>query len=67
MMGIQRFQTMGDRIEKRIELKAPIARVWRALTESGFENVPSDRREEAFRRNDGWSEEQMKNIESYLG
>jgi uncharacterized protein YndB with AHSA1/START domain len=24
---------MGDRIEKRIELKAPVARVWRALTD----------------------------------
>ena len=24
---------MGDRIEKRVELKAPISRVWRALTD----------------------------------
>lgn len=24
---------MGDRIEKRMELKAPVARVWRALTD----------------------------------
>jgi uncharacterized protein YndB with AHSA1/START domain len=24
---------MSDRIEKRIELKAPISRVWRALTD----------------------------------
>jgi uncharacterized protein YndB with AHSA1/START domain len=24
---------MGDRIEKIIELKAPVARVWRALTD----------------------------------
>ena len=24
---------MNDRIEKRIELKAPISRVWRALTD----------------------------------
>jgi uncharacterized protein YndB with AHSA1/START domain len=24
---------MGDRIEKRIELKAPVSRVWRALTD----------------------------------
>jgi len=36
------------------------------LTESGFENVPSDRREEAFRRNDGGWAQQMKNIESYV-
>jgi uncharacterized protein YndB with AHSA1/START domain len=32
---------MNDRIEKRIELKAPVSRVWRALTDyaslaSGF-------------------------------
>jgi uncharacterized protein YndB with AHSA1/START domain len=26
---------MADRIEKRIELKAPLARVWRALTDHG--------------------------------
>ncbi|MBZ5597968.1 MAG: SRPBCC family protein [Acidobacteriia bacterium] len=36
------------------------------LTESGFEEIPSDRRVEAFRRNDGGWTEQMKNIESYV-
>ncbi len=36
------------------------------LTESGFENIPSHRRLEAFRRNDGGWTEQMKNIERYL-
>jgi uncharacterized protein YndB with AHSA1/START domain len=36
------------------------------LTESGFENVPSDRRPVAFRMNDGGWTEQMKNIESYV-
>ena len=36
------------------------------LTESGFENIPSDRRLEAFRRNDGGWTEQMKNIENYV-
>ena len=25
---------MNDRIEKRIELKAPLSRVWRAITDS---------------------------------
>ena len=147
---------MADRIEKRIELKAPVARVWRALTdyrefgewflvkidgpfvpgdvsrghithpgyehlqweavvkameperlfsftwhpyaidpkvdystetstlvefrleatpngtlltvtESGFEKLPSGRRAEAFRMNDGGWAQQMKNIESYVG
>ena len=36
------------------------------LTESGFDNLPGDRRLEAFRRNDGGWTEQMKNIESYV-
>jgi uncharacterized protein YndB with AHSA1/START domain len=36
------------------------------LTESGFDNVPSDRRLEAFRMNDGGWTQQMKNIESYV-
>jgi len=36
------------------------------LTESGFDKVPSDRRLEAFRKNDGGWTEQMKNIESYV-
>ena len=36
------------------------------VTESGFENIPSDRREQAFRQNDGGWTEQMKNIESYV-
>jgi uncharacterized protein YndB with AHSA1/START domain len=36
------------------------------ITESGFENVPSNRRSEAFRMNDmGWAE-QTKNIEEYV-
>jgi len=36
------------------------------LTESGFDNIPSDRRLEAFRRNDGGWTAQMKNIEGYV-
>lgn len=36
------------------------------LTESGFDTIPSDRRSEAFRMNDGGWTEQMKNIESYV-
>jgi uncharacterized protein YndB with AHSA1/START domain len=36
------------------------------LTESGFDKVPSDRRDEAFRKNDGGWTQQMKNIESYV-
>jgi len=36
------------------------------LTESGFSNVPADRRDEAFRRNEGGWTEQMKNIERYV-
>jgi uncharacterized protein YndB with AHSA1/START domain len=36
------------------------------ITESGFDKVPSDRRAEAFRRNDGGWTEQLKNIEAHL-
>lgn len=36
------------------------------VTESGFDQVPSDRRLEAFRMNDGGWTEQMKNIEAYV-
>ena len=36
------------------------------LTESGFDNLPIDRRLETFRRNDGGWTEQMKNVESYI-
>ncbi len=36
------------------------------LTESGFDKIPSDRRLENFRRNDGGWAEQMKNIEAYV-
>lgn len=36
------------------------------VTESGFDKVPSNRRLEAFRRNDGGWAEQVKNIENYV-
>jgi uncharacterized protein YndB with AHSA1/START domain len=36
------------------------------LTESGFDKVPSERRLQAFRMNDGGWTQQMKNIENYV-
>ncbi len=36
------------------------------VTESGFDQLPEDRREQAFRSNEGGWTEQMKNIEAYL-
>jgi uncharacterized protein YndB with AHSA1/START domain len=36
------------------------------VTESGFEDVPSERRLEAFRKNEGGWAQQMKNIEAYV-
>jgi uncharacterized protein YndB with AHSA1/START domain len=36
------------------------------VTESGFENIPSERRAEAFRRNDGGWAQQMNNIQAYV-
>ncbi len=37
------------------------------VTESGFDKIPSGRRAEAFRMNDGGWAQQMKNIESHVG
>lgn len=36
------------------------------LTETGFDKIPSNRRLEAFRMNDGGWAEQMKNIENHV-
>ena len=36
------------------------------VAESGFDKIPSDRRPEAFRMNDGGWAEQMKNIENHV-
>ena len=36
------------------------------LTESGFDKIPSQRRDEAYRMNEGGWSEQMKNIERYV-
>jgi len=37
------------------------------VTESGFDKIPSQRRAEAFRMNDGGWAQQMKNIQAYVG
>ena len=37
------------------------------VKESGFDKIPSARRAEAFRKNSGGWEQQMKNIEVYVG
>jgi hypothetical protein len=36
------------------------------VTESGFDKIPSDRRAEAFQRNEGGWAQQMKNIQAYV-
>ena len=36
------------------------------ITETGFENIPSERRALAFTRNDGGWAQQIKNIEAYV-
>ena len=36
------------------------------LSESGFDAIPADRREELFRRNEGGWSEQMKSIEAHV-
>jgi len=51
-------------VEFRLEKTASGTRL--LLTESCFDNIPRDRRLEAFRMNDGGWTEQMKNIETYV-
>ena len=51
-------------VEFRLEPTADGTRL--LLTESGFDQIPSHRRLEAFRRNDGGWTEQMKNIEGHV-
>jgi uncharacterized protein YndB with AHSA1/START domain len=51
-------------VEFRLEKIAGGTRL--LLTESGFDKIPSDRRLEAFRMNEGGWTEQMKNIESHV-
>jgi len=36
------------------------------VTESGFDRIPAERRDEAFRMNSGGWEAQVKNIEAYV-
>ncbi|MBO9666918.1 MAG: SRPBCC domain-containing protein, partial [Bdellovibrio sp.] len=36
------------------------------VTESGFNKIPSERREKAYEMNEGGWSEQMKNIDEYL-
>ena len=52
-------------VEFRLEKTAKGTRL--TVTESGFDKIPSDRRLEAFRMNEGGWEAQMKNIENYVG
>jgi hypothetical protein len=58
-----------DQVRKQIALRAPRSRVWRALSvvESGFDQIPAERRELAFRMNgEGWTA-QMENIARHVG
>lgn len=51
-------------VEFRLEKTA--AGTLLVLTESGFDKLPSNRRDEALRNNDGGWTAQMKNIENYV-
>jgi hypothetical protein len=76
---ISEDSTVDDRIEKTIDLKAPIDRVWCAVTdhkefgtrltiiESGFAALPDDAdAAEALRRNAGGWEIQTQNIAAHV-
>ena len=51
-------------VEFRLEKTANGTKL--TVTESGFDKIPSERRLEAFRMNEGGWEIQMKNIENYV-
>lgn len=51
-------------VEFRLEKTANGTRL--TVTESGFDKIPSERRLEAFRMNEGGWEVQMRNIENYI-
>jgi uncharacterized protein YndB with AHSA1/START domain len=51
-------------VEFRLEKTASGTRL--TITESGFSDLPDDRRDEAFARNEGGWTQQMKNIEEYV-
>jgi hypothetical protein len=51
-------------VEFKLEKTASGTLLW--LTESGFDRIPSHRRDEAYRKNDGGWTEQMNNIEKYV-
>jgi len=51
-------------VEFRLEKTA--AGTLLVVTESGFDKIPRDRRQEAFRKNDGGWAQQMKNIELHV-
>ena len=51
-------------VEFRLEKTA--AGTLLTVTESGFSKLPADRRDEAFRMNDGGWTEQMKNVERHV-
>ena len=51
-------------VEFRLE-KTPSGTLLR-VTESGFDKIPKERREEAFRKNEGGWAQQMKNIERHV-
>lgn len=53
-------------VEFRLE-PTPSGGTLLTVTESGFENVPADWRGDALRRNEGGWEQQLNNIESYVG
>jgi uncharacterized protein YndB with AHSA1/START domain len=51
-------------VEFRLEPTSSGTRL--TVTETGFENVPADRRAEAFRMNDGGWAEQVRNVKAYV-
>ncbi len=66
--AVEQGQDYTSEIPTRVEFRlTPIATgTLLVITESGFENVPPSRRDEAYQMNEGGWTEQMKNIERHV-
>ena len=61
---MQQTDPVHELVEFRLEKTATGTLL--TVTESGFDNLPEDRRVQSFRSNEGGWTEQMKNIEAYV-
>ncbi|MEE9392555.1 MAG: SRPBCC family protein [Planctomycetota bacterium] len=62
--GIDRSQAPSTLVEFRLEDEGEGTRL--TITESGFDALPKDRRDESFQRNEGGWKQQVKNVTKHV-